>query len=73
MPLQLFCYLKDLRLRVREEESQAYIAAVMQQRVDAYRMRSEDEMTFVAIAARLGCAPSTASKRYREYLSGLAD
>lgn len=72
MPLQLFCYLKDLRVRVQEAEWEAYVAEVKQQQVDAFRMRTDDQMTFVAIAAQLGCSPSTASKRYREYLAGLS-
>lgn len=73
LPLQLEWHLIR-RYRQNGEEKLAAQNAVRQlMREEVHRKRTTEGATFTAIAAELGCSPSTASKRYREYIDGLTD
>ena len=71
LPMQLIWHLQtayEMRRRERHEAQEALRAT---QRADAYRLRTEERLTFASNATEIGCSSSVASKRYREYLDSI--
>lgn len=72
LPIQLVWHLLRIFDQRQTEKRESDELLLKQQRAEAFQLRAEDRMSFVAIAAKLGCSPGIASKRYRQHLEGLA-